>query len=119
MQAAHVTFWLFRLQADAYKNAFITELNRVAPSATMNRDVLPPARPSQTVRRPCIVPDPLFTVNATIFDCYGDEDDFLDCFIMPAHIVGGTFQGGIHLAKSVAVIFINFRKRKPTAVCSH
>ena len=23
----------------------------------------------------------------------GDADDFLDCFIMPAHIVGGTFQG--------------------------
>lgn len=23
----------------------------------------------------------------------GDADDFLDCFIMPAHIVGGTFLG--------------------------
>ncbi len=32
-------------------------------------------------------------VNSTIFDRYGDADDFLDCFIMPAHIVGGTFQG--------------------------
>lgn len=24
---------------------------------------------------------------------FGDADDFLDCFIMPASIVGGTFQG--------------------------
>lgn len=32
-------------------------------------------------------------VNATMFDRYGDADDFLDCFIMPARIVGGTFQG--------------------------
>uniref|UniRef100_UPI000BE423D4 ATP-binding protein n=1 Tax=Escherichia coli TaxID=562 RepID=UPI000BE423D4 len=32
-------------------------------------------------------------VNATIFNRYGDADDFLDCFIMPARIVGGTFQG--------------------------
>ncbi len=23
----------------------------------------------------------------------GDADDFLDCFIIPARIVGGTFQG--------------------------
>ena len=39
---------------------------------------------------------PLFliiVVNATMFDRYGDADDFLDCFIMPARIVGGTFQG--------------------------
>ncbi|EDW9102960.1 hypothetical protein AVE81_003874 [Salmonella enterica subsp. diarizonae] len=34
-----------------------------------------------------------FHVNAKIFDRFGDADDFLDCFIMPAHIVGGTFRG--------------------------
>ena len=32
-------------------------------------------------------------VNATMFDRYGDADDFLDCFIIPARIVGGTFWG--------------------------
>ena len=30
-------------------------------------------------------------VNATMFDRYGAADDFLDCFIIPARIVGGTF----------------------------
>ncbi|GCJ26369.1 hypothetical protein BvCmsL112A_04631 [Escherichia coli] len=30
-------------------------------------------------------------VNATMFDRYGDADDFLDCFIIPARIVSGTF----------------------------
>lgn len=33
----------------------------------------------------------LSLVNATMFDRYGDADDFLDCFIIPARIVGGTF----------------------------
>lgn len=32
-------------------------------------------------------------VHATIFGSVEDADDFLDCFIMPAHIVGGTFLG--------------------------
>ena len=32
-------------------------------------------------------------VNATMFDRYGDADDFLDSFIIPARIVGGTFWG--------------------------
>ncbi|EFJ60891.1 hypothetical protein HMPREF9553_03023, partial [Escherichia coli MS 200-1] len=32
-------------------------------------------------------------VNAMMFDCLGDADDFLDCFIIPARIVGGTFWG--------------------------
>ncbi|WP_242806085.1 hypothetical protein [Escherichia coli] len=31
------------------------------------------------------------SVNATMFDRYGNADDFLDCFIIPARIVGGTF----------------------------
>ncbi len=31
-------------------------------------------------------------VNATMFGRHGDADDFLDCFIIPARIVGGTFQ---------------------------
>ena len=35
----------------------------------------------------------MHNVNATMFDRYGDADDFLDCFIIPAHIVGGTFWG--------------------------
>src|SRR5699024_8753071 len=37
-------------------------------------------------------------VNAPIFDRYVDADDFQDCFIMPAHIVGGTFLGRLHPA---------------------
>lgn len=32
-------------------------------------------------------------VNATMFDRYGTADYFLDCFIIPARIVGGTFWG--------------------------
>ncbi|MBZ4179497.1 hypothetical protein JYI49_21075, partial [Escherichia fergusonii] len=36
--------------------------------------------------------------NAPIFDRYVDADDFQDCFIMPAHIVGGTFLGRLHPA---------------------
>ncbi|ENB01021.1 hypothetical protein EC2864350_5201 [Escherichia coli 2864350] len=35
----------------------------------------------------------LTAVNATMFDRLGDADDFLDCFIIPARIVGGTFWG--------------------------
>ena len=30
-------------------------------------------------------------VNAKIIGRFGDADDFLDCFIIPARIVGGTF----------------------------
>ncbi|MBB7505619.1 hypothetical protein HEM55_024760 [Escherichia coli] len=30
-------------------------------------------------------------VNTTMFDRLGDADDFLDCFIILARIVGGTF----------------------------
>ncbi|MFP1451536.1 hypothetical protein ACLB1N_00795 [Escherichia coli] len=30
-------------------------------------------------------------VNATMFDRYGDADDFLTLLIIPARIVGGTF----------------------------
>ena len=37
------------------------------------------------------LPEPPRVVNATMFDRYGDADDFLDCFIIPARIVGGTF----------------------------
>ncbi len=32
-------------------------------------------------------------VNAKIIGRFGDADDFLDCFIIPARIVGGTFWG--------------------------
>ncbi|EEU9423126.1 hypothetical protein FQI94_25280 [Escherichia coli] len=37
-------------------------------------------------------------VNAKIIGRFGDADDFLDFFIMPAYIVGGTFQGCLHPA---------------------
>ena len=32
-------------------------------------------------------------VNAKIIGRFGDADDFLDCFIIPVRIVGGTFWG--------------------------
>ena len=41
---------------------------------------------------------PCWCVNAKIIGRFGDADDFLDCFIIPAHIVGGTFWGWRHLA---------------------
>ena len=36
---------------------------------------------------------PAFAGSLVSLIVIGDADDFLDCFIMPAHIVGGTFQG--------------------------
>lgn len=38
-------------------------------------------------------PEGVTDFNVRIFDRHGDADDFLDCFIMPARIVGGTFWG--------------------------
>ena len=64
----------------------------VGPDDRMPSGSREPKRAQQkTARNGDSVTEHHTVVNAKIIGRFGDADDFLDCFIIPARIVGGTF----------------------------